>query len=306
MSYNLNSWPELEWAQWSATAETLQMYLQIVGKTRLALTPLQNHWGNTPLYLTARGLWTSPMLLHNGDSFDIEFDFLGHALVFRTSGGERRTMTLEPKTVKAFFEQYRVGLRDLDVGVHIDPMPVEVASPIPFHEDEQHRRYDPDAAFRFWHALRLTEFLLSGSRPLFSARSAPSISFGVPWISQRRALVAAKRRHVPAATRCRPKRTHMRSSARGFGRETADTDRRPFTRMLRPCLRASVTRPFPDLASSTKLSVNSFSTTKMWCTPLGPLNCSWHSSKTPVPRPPTRRVGIELSIGPSSYGGRRC
>ncbi len=303
MSYNLNSWPELEWAQWSATAETLQMYLQIVGKTRLALTPLQNHWGNTPLYLTARGLWTSPMLLHNGDSFDIEFDFLGHALVFRTSGGERRTMTLEPKTVKAFFEQYRVGLRDLDVGVHIDPMPVEVASPIPFHEDEQHRRYDPDAAFRFWHALRLTEFLLSGSRPLFSARSAPSIYFGVPWISQRRALVAAKRRHVPAATRCRPKRTHMRSSARGFGREMADTDRRPFTRMLRPGL-SDASIPGPGIFNQ---ALGEFILNyKDVVHSLGPLNCAWHSSKTPVPRPPKRRVGIELSIGPSSYGGRRC
>lgn len=173
MSYNLNSWPELDWAQWSSTADTLHMYLQIVGKTRLALTPLQNHWWSVPLYLTARGLWTSPMLLPDGDSIDIEFDFLSHALVFRTSSGHKRTMPLQPKTVKRFFAEYLQVLTDLGVEIHIDLMPVEVAAPIPFHQDDLHGSYDPDAVFRFWHALRLTDFLLKRFSTRFLGKISP-------------------------------------------------------------------------------------------------------------------------------------
>jgi hypothetical protein len=100
VSYNLHNWPELNWSQWKDTAETLHMYMQIIGKTRLALTPLQNHWWNVTFYLTARGLWTSPMPIAEGDTLDIEFDFVAHELVFRTSKGEIRRTLLEAKPVK--------------------------------------------------------------------------------------------------------------------------------------------------------------------------------------------------------------
>ena len=97
---DLGEWPSLEWEQWKDTAETLHMYMQIVGKTRLALTPLQNHWWNIPLYLTARGLSTSAMPADGGRLLDIEFDFVSHELVCRTSDGEIRKIPLRPVPVQ--------------------------------------------------------------------------------------------------------------------------------------------------------------------------------------------------------------
>src|SRR3984957_8459556 len=96
-------WPELDWRAWETTASMLHMLLQIVGKTRLALTPLQNHWWNAPLYVTARGLSTSVLPLPTGDDLDIEFDFVDHRLLFRTSRGDIETVPLVPQTVSTFF-----------------------------------------------------------------------------------------------------------------------------------------------------------------------------------------------------------
>jgi hypothetical protein len=93
---DLGEWPPLEWEQWKDTAETLHMYMQIVGKTRLALTPVQNHWWNIPLYLTARGLSTSAMAADRGMLLDIEFDFVSHELICRTSEGEIRKIHSGP------------------------------------------------------------------------------------------------------------------------------------------------------------------------------------------------------------------
>jgi Family of unknown function (DUF5996) len=127
---DLGEWPSLEWEQWKDTAETLHMYMQIVGKTRLALTPLQNHWWNIPLYLTARGLSTSAMPADGGRLLDIEFDFVSHELVCRTSDGEIRKIPLRPVPVAEFFEEFTRTLSSLGVSVKIHPMPVEVANPI--------------------------------------------------------------------------------------------------------------------------------------------------------------------------------
>ena len=103
---DLGEWPPLEWEQWKDTAETLHMYMQIVGKTRLALTPVQNHWWNIPFYLTARGLTTSAMPADRGMLLDIEFDFVSHELVCRTSDGEIRKIPLRPVSVAQFFEEF--------------------------------------------------------------------------------------------------------------------------------------------------------------------------------------------------------
>ena len=96
-------WPELGWENWKDTAETLHMFTQMVGKTRLALTPRQNHWWNVPLYLTARGLTTSAMPLPSGLLLDIEFDFVIHELVFRLSSGRTERLALRAQTVADFF-----------------------------------------------------------------------------------------------------------------------------------------------------------------------------------------------------------
>jgi Family of unknown function (DUF5996) len=173
MSYDLRHWPELDWAQWKDTAETLHMFMQIVGKTRLALTPLQNHWWNVTLYLTARGLWTSPMPVAEGDSLDMEFDFVGHELIFRTSKGEIRRTRLKAKPVKTFYCEFFRTLSDLGLTVHIDPKPVEVANPIRCDQDETHSSYDPDAVSRFWNALRIADILLKRFSSSFYGKVSP-------------------------------------------------------------------------------------------------------------------------------------
>ena len=152
-------WPSLAWREWAATAETLHMFTQIVGKTRLALTPRQNHWWNVPLYVTVRGLSTSAMPLGDGDSLEIEFDFHSHLLTFRRSSGARKALRLQPQSVSDFYAAYLRTLNDLAVEVHINPLPVEIANPVRFDEDTVHGSYDADAAQRFWRVLILADGL---------------------------------------------------------------------------------------------------------------------------------------------------
>lgn len=150
------SWPSLPWSEWAPTAETLHMWTQIVGKTRLALTPLQNHWWNVPLYVTARGLGTSAMPFDD-DVLDIEFDFIAHELHLRLGSGQTRRMKLEPRTVADFYKEYLGCLASLGIAVKIDPMPCELAHPIRFDLDAEHKSYDAEYAQRFWHVLVETE-----------------------------------------------------------------------------------------------------------------------------------------------------
>ena len=145
-------WPELPWGEWAATADTLHMWTQIVGKTRLALTPLQNHWWNVPLYVTARGLGTSAMA-YGDDVLDIEFDFVAHELHLRMGSGAVQMVKLKARTVADFFKEYQRCLQELGVVVKIMPMPVEVADPIRFDIDTEHKSYDPEYAHRFWQVL---------------------------------------------------------------------------------------------------------------------------------------------------------
>ncbi|HVC48451.1 MAG TPA: DUF5996 family protein [Terracidiphilus sp.] len=150
------SWPQLPWSAWSDTADTLHMWTQIVGKTRLALNPLQNHWWNVPLYVTARGLGTSAME-YGDDVLDIEFDFLDHQLRMRLGSGRNESLALRPKSVAEFYREYLQCLGALGVSVKIWPMPVEIQKPIRFDLDTQHNSYDPEYANRFWQVLVHTE-----------------------------------------------------------------------------------------------------------------------------------------------------
>jgi hypothetical protein len=149
-------WPALPWSEWSATADTLHMWMQIVGKTRLALTPLQNHWWNVPLYVTAHGLGTSAMACGE-DVLDIEFDFVAHLLHLRLGSGKEHILPLRAQTVADFYREYMDCLRELGVEVKIWPMPVEVANPIRFDLDTEHKSYDPEYAHRFWQVLVCAE-----------------------------------------------------------------------------------------------------------------------------------------------------
>src|SRR5579872_5769677 len=114
---DLGEWPALEWEQWKDTAETLHMWMQIVGKTRLALTPIQNHWWNIAFYLTARGLTTSALPIDGGQVLDIEFDFVSHELVCRTSRGDLHSISLRPIPVAQFYREFLDTAKALGVFV---------------------------------------------------------------------------------------------------------------------------------------------------------------------------------------------
>src|SRR5215468_6863556 len=145
-------WPELPYAAWRGTAATLQLWTQIVGKVRLALTPWVNHGWQVPLYVTARGLGTSPIPVGN-EILEIEFDFIGHRLVACTSRGEERGFPLEPQAVADFYRRVIDLLDGLRIAVAIHEMPNEVPNPVRFSQDRIHAAYDAAAAHRFWRAL---------------------------------------------------------------------------------------------------------------------------------------------------------
>jgi len=173
MANSATLWPELNWQSWHDTAETLHMMTQIVGKTRLALEPLKNHWWNVPLYVSARGLTTSAMPLPDGELLDIEFDFLSSRLVFRASRGQVESMPLEPKPVADFFAEYKKALAGIGAAVEIWPMPVEVQNPIRFDQDTVHKSYDADAARRFWQVLMQASALFRRFSTNFYGKISP-------------------------------------------------------------------------------------------------------------------------------------
>jgi hypothetical protein len=146
------AWPALPYEAWRDTAATLQLWTQIVGKVRLKLTPWLNHGWQVPLYVTARGLGTSSIPV-GAELLEIDFDFIGHRLVARTSRGAEWSFPLEPQTVADFYRRTMDLLNGLGVAVTIDEMPNEVANPIRFSQDRTHAAYDAAAAHRFWRAL---------------------------------------------------------------------------------------------------------------------------------------------------------
>jgi hypothetical protein len=146
-----DQWPDLTPA-WDDTRETLHMWTQIVGKIKLALMPMINHWWNVALYVSSRGLTTA--LMPTGDrSLEIEFDFIRHVLELRTTDGRLRSVALEPRSVSSFYAAVTHALSQLDMAVTISPTPSEVIMAIPFDRDELHHSYDADAVQRFWLAL---------------------------------------------------------------------------------------------------------------------------------------------------------
>lgn len=165
-------WPALAWEEWKDTAETLHMWMQIVGKTRLALTPLENHWWNVPLYVTPHGLSTLSLPYHN-DLFDIEFDFTDHKLHVRMTSGESNSIALRPQSVAEFYHEYLKLLGSLGIEIKINPKPVEISDPIPFAEDDEHASYDEEYVRRFWRILQRSDTLFKRFRAAFFGKSSP-------------------------------------------------------------------------------------------------------------------------------------
>lgn len=165
-------WPELAFPKWRNTAATLQLWTQIVGKIRLSLTPWVNHGWQVTLYVTARGLSTSPIPAGN-ELFEIEFDCIEHRLVVRVSSGEQRVLALEPQSVASFYHRLMSLLDGLGIGVRINEIPNEVPDPIPFSKDQSHHSYDTEAAHAFWRALVQVDRLFKYFRSGFLGKVSP-------------------------------------------------------------------------------------------------------------------------------------
>ncbi|MDP9206054.1 MAG: DUF5996 family protein [Gemmatimonadota bacterium] len=168
-----DTWPRLALDDWAPTQSTLHRWTQIVGKTRLALAPMQNHWWQVVLYITERGLTTSP-IPYDGRTFDVSFDLTGHKLIARTSDGDLRTLPLRSQSVADFYAEYMAMLRSLDIEVKIMPVPVEMPDTLRFAEDRTHASYDPDAAHRCWQAFVHADRALKEFRGRFIGKSSPS------------------------------------------------------------------------------------------------------------------------------------
>lgn len=162
-------WPALPQAEWSETCATLQLWMQIVGKVRLALMPAVNHSWSVTLYPTVRGLTTSPMP-YGTRMLQIDFDFIDHVLLLQTSEGDRSVLPLKPMTVAAFYQQVMTALDDVHAPVRIWHMPVEIAQPIPFETDHTHQAYDAAYAQRFWRILLQTTRVFTIFRARFTGK----------------------------------------------------------------------------------------------------------------------------------------
>jgi hypothetical protein len=165
-------WPALPYDAWQDTYATLHMWTQIVGKVTVALAPPINHSWAISMHLTARGLATRN-LSHGSRSFSMEFDFVDHQLVIRTTDGEVRTLALRPRSVADFYREFMDTLRDMALPVKIWTMPVEIAAPIRFEDDTVHHSYDPEFANRFWRILLQVERVFTDCRCQFIGKCSP-------------------------------------------------------------------------------------------------------------------------------------
>jgi hypothetical protein len=165
-------WPRLPFNEWAETAATLHMWTQIVGKVRLVLTPWTNHSWHVTLYLTSRGLTTSP-IPHGFHTFEIRFDFINHELRILKSDGALKTMPLRAQSVANFYRELMDTLAELELPVKINLMPNEIENPIPFDRDEQHRSYDAEYANRFWRVLVQADRVFKEFRARFCGKCSP-------------------------------------------------------------------------------------------------------------------------------------
>jgi Family of unknown function (DUF5996) len=165
-------WPDLPYANWRETALTLQLWMQIVGKIRLSLTPWLNHGWQVPLYVSARGLDTSPIPFGR-ENLELEFDFIDHQLVVRTSRGDNESLPLEPQTVAEFYRRVTELLARMDVVVTINEMPNEIPNAIRFSRDIDHGAYDAGAAHRFWRVLMRADRVFKLFRSGYLGKASP-------------------------------------------------------------------------------------------------------------------------------------
>ena len=284
------AWPSLPLEAWSETYTTLHMWTQIVGKVCLARAPMVNHWWQVPLYVTARGLSTSP-IPHGRRVFQIKFDFLDHRLLIQTAGGGVRHLTLGSRSVAEFYREIMTALHDLGVPVKIWPRPVEVEESIPFEEDVRHCTYDPEQAQQFWRVLVQVDRVMKQFRSRFIGKCSPVHFF---WGSFDMAVTRfSGRRRRPIRAGCpiwptglcgRPTRTS--AAVAGSGRAAARCKLRPS--MPTPTRSPTVSRVFPSGHSKRFTALicgSSFCFTRTFGRPAGPKRCCLSFSRVRT-RPP--------------------
>ena len=172
MSADPDRWPALPYAAWADTAATLQLWTQIIGKIRLALTPWLNHSWHVTLYVTARGL-TTGTIPYDARNLQIDFDFIDHVLWLRTTDGQFRQIILRPMPVAEFYADVMIALKELGIAVAIRTMPCEIPNCIPLDEDTVHGAYDADAAQRFWRVLLAAHDVMAHFRTGFLGKTSP-------------------------------------------------------------------------------------------------------------------------------------
>jgi Family of unknown function (DUF5996) len=165
-------WPDIPFEPWKDTAATLHRFTQIVGKIRLSRTPWVNHSWHVALYVTSRGLGTSP-IPHGNESFEVDFDFISQRLRIQKSDGSERSLPLVPQSVADFYRRLFTSMDELGLDVTIDRMPNEIESAIPFDEDREHGSYDPDAVHRFFRALIQVDRVLKRFRSRYLGKASP-------------------------------------------------------------------------------------------------------------------------------------
>ena len=175
-----NAWPSLPLEKWQETYETLRLWFQIVGKIRLTQTPWINHSWHVPLYVTARGLTTSP-IPYGARAFEIAFDFIRHRLLIQVNDRTERGLPLRPQSVSRFYEELLGELEGLGLGVTIHGTPNEVEGAIPFADDHDHASYDPEYTNRFWRVLVQADRVFKQFRARFIGKCSPvHLFWGAP------------------------------------------------------------------------------------------------------------------------------
>ncbi len=167
-----NTWPSLLLEEWQDPLATLHMWTQIVGKIRLTQSPLINHWWNVTLYVSARGLTTSPMPCKDR-IFEIEFHFIDHKLRIECSDGASKILALRPQSVADFYRETMAALHELSIDIKIWPMPVEIPNPIRFDQDQTHKSYDAEYVNRYWRALVNIDEVFKQFRSRFIGKVSP-------------------------------------------------------------------------------------------------------------------------------------
>jgi hypothetical protein len=196
LSDHPHCWPSLPLESWRDTCATLHMWTQIVGKVRMRLTPLVNHWWNVPLYVTARGLTTS-LIPYGERSFELRFDFVAHQLLLELNDGTVKTLALKPQSVANFYRECMSLLRSAGIEVRIWKMPVEIPNPIPFDEDHLHASYDKVRVETFWRILQSVDAVLQQFRSGFLGKVSPVHFF---WGSFDLAVTRFSGRRAPERT----------------------------------------------------------------------------------------------------------